>query len=839
MKKGIIKAGGLLACFVISLVLFSFLLNEKDSSLTSAMAPASLPVIHAQVDGYTINLMRGVSQGVEVKTLRDSVAPLSADRKIKFLIDLGETEVEELSYQVRSLDGEEFLEDTKVELGKAKDERIETILSLKNLLEENTEYLLNLTLTLKNNQKYNYVTRVIMGEDLHTKEKLEFVQDFHNKTFVKEDAKSLIKNLESNSSGDNSHFQKVNIHSSFDMVTFGDLEISQVGDAEYFIKDQDAEVAVIVAEYIAQSNNQDGTNSKYRVEEYYRIRYTSQRIYLLDFERTMEEYFQPEQGGFGKNNINLGVADENTAYAYSQDGKQTAFVTGGELWSLNQKENKLYRVFSFLNQDYTNVRTNGGQHDIKILSINENGDIDFLVYGYMSRGKHEGEIGIAAYRFSCQRNCTEEVVFIPASESYELLADAVGQLAYINENSELFLMLGGMLYNIDLKEKTYQIVAEGLSDKSFSISEEGSKIVWQPNHQRFDSMQLNMLDLESGKQKEIKVSEEERILPVGFMKGDFIYGVARTADVDLNRTFVPFPMYKLCILDEKGKLTKEYEAPGIFIKEAGIEGNVINLERVKIGNDGFEDAEADHMVNNEITEEAQVSMVTIKTEEKKTQVQIKYNWELPEKSRQLLTPKQVIYEENREIALEKQPELECYYVFAKGHIESTFGDAKEAMERANESAGCVLNTNFDYVWQRGNRKTKVKLMEIGNAVMGAGSSSTDICANTILQMEGKAQSPLSNLQAGQSLVNSLRESLETTDVYNLTGATLSQVLYYVNRGCPVMAMLDKDTMGLIVGYDKLNTIVMNPERGEVYYVGMNDSTAMFEAAGNVFYAYLH
>ncbi len=42
-----------------------------------------------------------------------------------------------------------------------------------------------------------------------------------------------------------------------------------------------------------------------------------------------------------------------------------------------------------------------------------------------------------------------------------------------------------------------------------------------------------------------------------------------------------------------------------------------------------------------------------------------------------------------------------------------------------------------------------------------------------------------------------------------------------------MAMLDSDTMGLIVGYDKLNTIVMNPERGEVYYVGMNDSTEMF------------
>lgn len=838
MKKGLIKAGVLLVVFFGALFLYSYILNGKDMGLTAAMSASTLPVIRAEVEGYPVNLVRGVQDGMEIQTLRDSVAPLGEERSLKLRIDLGETELKEISYQVRSLDATDFIEETTVKEYTEKGGQIETELHLKNLLEEDREYLLKVTLTIKNGKKYDYVTRIILNSQLHTKEKLEFVRDFHNKTFDKEAAKSLIKNLESDSTGDNSRFQKVNIHSSFDSVTFGDLKITPMGEEEYFIKDQDEEVAVIVVDYAARVEEEDSLASFYRVEEYYRIRYTSQRIYLLDFERTMEEYFQPEHAAFGKDNLNLGIVDEGLTYRTSEDGKQTAFVTAGELWSYNKGEDKLYSVFSFLNQDYTNARTNGGQHDIKILSLKENGDMDFLVYGYMSRGVHEGEMGIAVYRFYCSRNCVEEIGFIPCTESYELLEDAVGQLAYINKKSELFLMLGGMVYNINLENKSCQVVAEDLVDGSFSISESGNKLAWQTNHKVYDATQLKVLNLDTGKDVMIEVSEAERLLPIGFMKEDFIYGVANKSEIDLNRPTVPFPMYKLCILDEKDTLAREYEPSGLYIHKAEVEGNVINIERVRLGANGFEEAEGDHMVNNEVEENARVWVTTIKTEGKKTQVLLKFGQEITDRTPQLLTPKQIIYEENRKIVLERQALEQRFYVIAKGKIDSCYSNAKEAIERAQECAGNVLNSQFNYVWERGHRKTKVKLMDIGKASMGPGENSIEICANTILQIEGKGQNVLTGIQSGASLVDGLKNGLESENVYNLSGLTLSQVLYYVNRGYPVMAMLDSDTMGLIVGYDKLNTIVMNPERGEVYYVGMNDSTEMFEKAGNIFFAYL-
>lgn len=838
MKKGLIKAGVLLVVFIGAIFLYSYILNGQDTGLTTVMSPPVLPVIRVEVDGYPVNLMRGVQEGMEIQTLRDSVAPLGEDRSLKVAVDLGETEVKEISYEVRSLDASDFIENTTVKEYTEEGGQIKAELHLKNLLEEDTEYLLKIILTIKNGKKYDYVTRVILNSQLHTKEKLEFVRDFHSKTLNKEEAKSLIKNLESNSTGDNSRFQKVNIHSSFDSVTFGNMKITPVGEEEYFIKDQDEEVAVIVVDYAARGEEEGGSASFYRVEEYYRIRYTSQRIYLLDFERTMEEYFQPEQASFGKDNLNLGIVDENLTYTISEDGKQTAFVTGGELWSYNKGEDKLYSVFSFLGQDYTDVRTNGGQHDIKILSLKENGDMDFLVYGYMSRGVHEGEMGIAVYRFYCSQNCVEEIGFVPCTESFELLKDAVGQLAYINKKSELFLMLGGMVYNINLEDKSCQVVAEDLVDGSFSISENGNKLAWQTNHEVYDAVQLKLLNLDTGKTAMVEVPETERIMPVGFMKGDFIYGVANKGEIDLNRPTVPFPMYKLCILDENDNLAREYTPQGLYISKAEVEGNVINLERVRFSGNGFEEAEGDHMVNNEAEENARVWVTTIKTEGKKTQVQLKFEQEIADKTPQLLTPKQIIYEENRKIVLERRAGDNRFYVMAKGRIDSCHGSAREAIEQAQECAGNVLNARFNYTWERGHRKAKVKLMDIGKAVMGPGADSVEICANTILQMEGKGQNILTGIQPGASLVDGLKNGLESENVYNLSGVTLSQVLYYVNRGCPVMAMLDSDTMGLIVGYDKLNTIVMNPERGEVYYVGMNDSTEMFERAGNIFFAYL-
>ena len=47
-----------------------------------------------------------------------------------------------------------------------------------------------------------------------------------------------------------------------------------------------------------------------------------------------------------------------------------------------------------------------------------------------------------------------------------------------------------------------------------------------------------------------------------------------------------------------------------------------------------------------------------------------------------------------------------------------------------------------------------------------------------------------------------------------------------------------DTSVVIVGYDAYNTWLLNTDSGEIYPYGMNDSTALFEQAGNIFLTYV-
>ena len=53
--------------------------------------------------------------------------------------------------------------------------------------------------------------------------------------------------------------------------------------------------------------------------------------------------------------------------------------------------------------------------------MDEGGNIDFLVYGYMNRGAYEGYVGIILYRFYSLDNRIEELTYIPTNLTYQFL----------------------------------------------------------------------------------------------------------------------------------------------------------------------------------------------------------------------------------------------------------------------------------------------------------------------------------------------------------------------------------------------------------------------------------
>ena len=75
-------------------------------------------------------------------------------------------------------------------------------------------------------------------------------------------------------------------------------------------------------------------------------------------------------------------------------------------------------------------------------------------------------------------------------------------------------------------------------------------------------------------------------------------------------------------------------------------------------------------------------------------------------------------------------------------------------------------------------------------------------------------------------------------VLDLTGCSLDSVLYEVSCQRAVIAKTGANTSVLIVGYDEYNTYLYDPATGETAPYGMNDSTDLFEKAGNVFFTYI-
>ena len=102
---------------------------------------------------------------------------------------------------------------------------------------------------------------------------------------------------------------------------------------------------------------------------------------------------------YANDKILLGITGTDIPLVESEDGNVVVFVVSNRLFSYNSSTNKLSLIFSFYDKENADDRTLYDQHGIKILNVDEGGNVQFVVYGYMNRGMHEGEVGIQLYSF--------------------------------------------------------------------------------------------------------------------------------------------------------------------------------------------------------------------------------------------------------------------------------------------------------------------------------------------------------------------------------------------------------------------------------------------------------
>ncbi|MCR4674242.1 MAG: hypothetical protein K5675_04460 [Lachnospiraceae bacterium] len=821
--------------FLVSLVFYNFLLNYKKSSDVTEMENPTLPIITMEALDTQVNELHGYRKEMNACYMRDAVVPLDDTRVLPMTIETYGMDIDNITYEIRSTDTTRKIAETEIKDFVQADNLISISPTIENLIDEDEEYLLVVKLTSGQEHIY-YYTRILIPVSSYEKECLDFVQEFHD-TALSDDYESLSTYLEPDEEAIDS-LAEVSIKSSLDNVGWKGFDGELTDDPVIEIKDINSDYSVIV--YYYTMKEEDGDNAKYyNVEEYFKVRYTSERMYLLDYERTMDLILDEKNIKISNNIIDLGVHSGDFTYLSNETGSIVAFVHSGSLYEYNQNTGTLTCIFSFYGDDFLDPRANYEEHDIMILNIDESGTMDFVVYGYMNAGAHEGQCGIDLYHYDSAEVVAKEQVFISSTNSYQILKARFSDLLYLATDNVFYIMVDGTLLKVDLNNLATEELVTSLSDDQYASSKSSRYFAWIDDENVSDV--IHIMDLEKQSVFDIKAKDGELLRPVDFIDEDFVYGYVKESDVSTDAAGTEiYPMYKLLIQqvdDENGEVLKEYEKSGYYILSATKDSTTLILDRVTKQDDGYVSAEEDTIRNTsgEINKEVAVSYVDDSDLGRVLQITMAESDKTVSYS---VTDANIALAEDMNISVSVSQSEEKYFAYVGSNVIFAGSNVQKAIIAADEQMGIVVDSNQHYIWKRGKGSTKATIsgISVGSSDVGANTSAQCLSAMMVLQGENVEVNEL--LAQGQTPLSILSSTLKDCTVLDLTGCSLSEVLYYVYLGNPVYARIGENEAYLIVGYDALNITVFDPSSGANKKIGMEDATELFSGQGNVFISYL-
>lgn len=841
MKRVINKIIVLFLVLIATFALYFTMSFEKADNETITMGKATLPTVSMKVNNEYINMLKGYTMEMEPQYMRDSITPAGADRKVDFTINNCNNLITGVTFEVRSADAANLYERTEAKDWQSGKDTTDVSITVDNMIEPDKEYILVLIISTDRYEKIYYYTRFEQVSEAHYDSMEEFAKYFSNTTFDKAKAEELIKYIEPSSSEENTNLGNVSIYSNFDQLTWGNLSPEKLNGAEVTYKELLGDIGSFQLDYKVKAKNDYDTEQYYNVTEYFRLKWTDTNIYLLDYRRTMNQIFDATGQSVTSSRVNLGIGEDfGVEYDGDKDGNYIAFVKEQSLWMMDVKTNQITSIFAFSNtpQD-DDIRNVNKEHDIKIVDVSEKGDVKFLVYGYMNRGEHEGKVGVTLYQYNKTTNEVDETIFIPFTRSYQILKETMGKLMYVNDSDVMFIMLNDCIYSIDLTGNEYVQIISDVKDGCYAINDDSTVIAWEKDMSGSGTSEIEVMNLKTNDEMSIKAESGKKIKVVGFVEDDFAYGIADESGIVTDKNGITtVPMSVLRIVDMKGKEQKTYSQDGYYFTSAEVSNNMINLKRAVYAPDGsgLQTAPDYQIFGNVEDDEELASVKVINTDLKKKELVINFASKVITSDKlSIRYPKVIKFDDTNALSLrELISSDERYYVYGRGGISAICDNPAAAVIAADSVGGVVLDDAGNYVWARKSREQSVNLGNVSSTACAGGNIASSV--NAILQANGIITDVSERIQNGESSISILNDSLKNATALELLGCTLDEVLYYVNKGEPVMGMVENENCVLIVGYDMYNAVLMEPSTGTIYKQGLEETQAQFKQYGSRFVA---
>lgn len=833
MRKNWLRILILAMVFIASLGLFVFLTKGKGTTdETQEMAASSFPVLSFSIGNNTINTCYGYLDEIDRSTYRDHITPVDADLKLPVTIKTNDNSVIGISYELSSADGSQILDSSSITEYSQTATTISLELELPNVLRKDTEYQLRMTLAMENATEISYYTRIVLQGALPVQRAYDFASDFHEMS-ISGDA-TATSYIETQISGEKTSFGHVTINSDEDELLWSGFAPEIVSDVQVDFAEITSTYQALNFFYLVKSGAESANpDTLYLVQEYMRVRIGDTEDYLLDYDRTMTQIFAPTEGAVSENRIQLGIREDLAVnYVSNNEGTVVAFVQNGALWSYNVNTEEASRVFDFVGSDTTDMRALHQDHDIRIINMDENGSMNFLVYGYMNSGRHEGKNGISLYYYDSTTKVIEERLFMTASQPYQILKDQIGDLVYINASSNLCMLMGEELYEINLEtgELSSQLILDGLDQ--YAASESGKYIAYLGDQNENAASFIYVRNLDTMEESTVTAGDDTYIKPLGYLGQNMVYGIAKHSDIMTDAAGnVTFAMNTIVILDSDLQVVKTYDEGRYYVTDAYVEDGILHLSRVtKSEENTYVDATEDSITNyaTQATDRAVVDTI-YEEDGLQTQVQIAMSDTVEQKKPKELVLKEIVPARNIELTLDAETKSASYYVYRKQEVIYAGEELAEAIEVANSNGAVVVDHANRYLWTRYMRNNVDLSIAVPESVTTENAWVNGV--NAMIAYAGSS-SYISSL-SGDGVAEALQSALSDVTVIDLSGCSLEGVLYYLAQSRPVL-VINGASCYVISGYAQQTVTLYMPADGSTQTILRSEAEELFSSR-NVIY----
>lgn len=802
-----------------------------------------LPVVLARVGGSDVNPMYGYVDEMVDRYMRDTVTPLDASGNLKLSVQEVGEKVTDIRYEVRSLDATQLVDKREIKEWETKEQEQGNVLSislpLQNLLVSGEEYQLKLILTTNQHESIVYYTRVVQSQDFMTNRMLDFVKDFQTKTLDTKKASGMAVYLKENKDSSGS-LGYVTLNSTYKQLLWNYMNPEVVGEEQIRIVDINSTIGTFVFRFKVKFTDENKVSHLCDVEETYTVQISNGREYLLIYERTANENLSLEQIDADNSRIKLGIVEDDSVHILnSEERKARVFTYHGKIWLTKQNEQdgiSLHELFSF-HDESEDLRKLHDEYDVQLVSVNDDGDASFLIYGYMNQGNHEGSVGLAFYQYSFEKNQTKEIFFLPFNRTYAILKQEIGQLAYMNHTDLFFLMLNGNIYAIDFSGKEFMTVVEDVSEDALWVSADKTMIAWGEDLNRLGAGNVHLFSLEEGVQSTITAKKGEALQVIGFIGKDLAVGNVSRAQQDAIRNRRDTVMYSMDIISYDGDVLATYEKENTVLTGAEIENGSVVLKRATLESGVMKAISDDALIENANQSRVEDELLYRRNGSEGYAVwYMSCAMESAPSSVQVVKQYSVGDSSYLNLNLNEIAEDGMFFAYAKGELQGIGTTIAECVNQVYEDIGYVTDSNGYYVMRRGYRNVH-ELSVLYEDYASSQNQMKEVAMRAFAAYEGgqftesfkkMKQEKLSDAGMLQRGINGV--------VYDLTGCELSQVAYYfMAYGHPLYVELPEGAM-LVCGIGSDSVSLWNPQNGTIRKESMEKMEELLAKNGQVIYS---